>query len=456
LGLNHEELGLPWDEPVPEELWEKVADYCANDVVTTEQVFDYLEGDWKARQILSAISGLSVNETTNRHSTRIMFGDDRNPQKKFKYTHLSEEFPGYAFDMGQSTYRGEITGEGGYVHSEPGIYSHVVVLDVVSMHPTSIEQLDLFGDYTQRFSEIKKARVFIKRGDFETASKMLDGKLAPFLNENTDPKSLGDALKTVINSVYGLTSAGFENAFKDPRNIDNIVAKRGALFMIELKYAVQELGYQVIHIKTDSIKIVIPQGTNESTVIDYVMDFGERYGYEFEHEGTYEKICLINDADFIGRKKTGPQVAKWEAIGAKFSQPYVFKTLFSHEPIQFKDKCVTKEVTSALYLDFGDENEAMALQKRGKVFVGRAGSFCPILIGKGGGQLLREKDGKFYSANGATGYYWMESDIVKTLGKEKDIDVSYFKKLVDKALSDISKFGDVEWFIADSEGRIAA
>lgn len=40
--------------------------------------------------------------------------------------------------------------------------------------------------------------------------------------------SLAQALKIVINSIYGLTSAKFENLFKDPRNIDNIVAKRGA------------------------------------------------------------------------------------------------------------------------------------------------------------------------------------------------------------------------------------
>jgi hypothetical protein len=37
--------------------------------------------------------------------------------------------------------------------------------------------------------------------------------------------------------VYGLTSAHFPNMFKDNRNVDNIVAKRGALFMIDLKHA---------------------------------------------------------------------------------------------------------------------------------------------------------------------------------------------------------------------------
>ena len=55
-------------------------------------------------------------------------------------------------------------------------------------------------------------------------------------------KHLAYALKIAINIVYGLTSAKFDNPFRDIRNKDNIVAKRGALFMIELKHALQERG----------------------------------------------------------------------------------------------------------------------------------------------------------------------------------------------------------------------
>ena len=37
LGIHHQELGLPWDQPVPESMWQKVAEYCDNDVIATEQ-----------------------------------------------------------------------------------------------------------------------------------------------------------------------------------------------------------------------------------------------------------------------------------------------------------------------------------------------------------------------------------------------------------------------------------
>ncbi len=87
LGIHHEELGLPWDEPVPEEMWEKVAHYCDADVLATEKVFDHLQGDWTARQILADLAGMTVNDTTNSLTTRIIFGKERHP--KLVYTDLA-------------------------------------------------------------------------------------------------------------------------------------------------------------------------------------------------------------------------------------------------------------------------------------------------------------------------------------------------------------------------------
>jgi len=445
LGLNHQELGLDWDEPVPDDLVDKVVEYCANDVETTEPVLEDRMQDLVARQILSDISGLPVNYTTQQHTSRIVFNGNSKPQEEFVYTDLSEMFEGYEYDNGKSTYKGEVVGEGGYVYAEPGMYENVALLDVTSMHPTSIEQLDLFGSYTKNFSELKAARIAIKRKDFESARKMLGGKLAKYLVDESQAEALSYALKIVINIVYGLTAARFDNSFRDPRNIDNIVAKRGALFMVDLKLFVQNKGFQVVHIKTDSIKI--PGATKE--LIDEVMEFGDRYGYEFEHEATYEKFCLVNDAVYIAKTAPGRTPAHWVAVGAQFQHPYVFKKLFTHERIMFKDKCETKTVTTALWIDFDTEDTPMALTQ-GKRFVGKAGSFCPIKPGKGGGTLVREKDGKFYAATGSKGYEWLESEVVKELGKEGDIDLRYFNNLVDEAIETINQFGDFEQF-ADKE-----
>lgn len=448
LGIHHLELGIPWDQPVPKELWDKVAEYCRNDVWATNVTRNHLEPDVIARQILTELSGLRMNSTTNSHTAKIIFGDDRKPQGHFKYTHLEEMFPGYKYDMGKSTYRDEITGEGGYVYAEPGIYENVAVLDVASMHPTSIEQLDLFGDYTENFSKLKTARVAIKRKDSDKVKELLGEKISRYLDDPKMAKALSDALKIAINSVYGLTSARFENPFKDPRNIDNIVAKRGALFMIDLKHAVQDEGYQVVHIKTDSIKI--PNATPE--IIDFVMAFGAKYGYDFEHEETYRKMALVNDAVYIAQKSNG----EWTATGAQFARPYVFKTLFSKEPIEFKDLCETKTVQTQLFIDYTGLDDAptgVSLNDQGMKFVGKAGSFCPMKPGTGGGFLLREKDGKFSSAVGAKNWFWLESEMVQLLGKEDDIERKYFDQLVDEAIDTIKKFATdkltYEWFVGN-------
>ena len=87
LGLSQKELGLPWDQPVPEEKWIEVAEYCDWDVICTEKVFDHLEADWIARQILADLAGMTVNDTTNSLTTRIVFGKERHP--KLIYTDLA-------------------------------------------------------------------------------------------------------------------------------------------------------------------------------------------------------------------------------------------------------------------------------------------------------------------------------------------------------------------------------
>jgi hypothetical protein len=432
LGLPHIELSFPWDQPVPEEAWLTVAEYCANDVLSEEAVHEARKGDFVAREILAELSGLNVNNSTQQHTAKIVFGNDKNAKKQFIYTDLSKMFPGYKYDYGKSTYRDEVVGEGGYVYAEPGYYKNVALLDVASMHPTSIELLDLFGPYTEKFSELKSARILIKRGDFQSARTMLDGKLASYLEDEDQAEALAYALKIVINTVYGLTSATFDSAFRDPRNKDNIVAKRGALFMIDLKHFVQEeLGLPVIHIKTDSIKV--PDASDAE--IQAIMDFGAKYGYEFEHEATYSAFVLFNDAVYIARKHVpGPSHDhfEWIAVGAQFQHPYVYKKLLSSEEITFDDLCETRNVTKgAIYVDNGDERR----------FVGRIGRFVPMLPDTGGGALLRVVDDKAYAVTGTKGYEWLEADAVKSLGLESCIDYRYFDELVEKALKAMQEFG---------------
>lgn len=410
-------------------------------------------------------------------------------------------FPGYEFKHIESDnkphnmYRGTDLGFGGYVYAEPGTYTNVALLDIASLHPHSIIAMNCFGEHTQRFKDILDARMYIKHGDFESARKMLGGKLAPYLDDESKAKDLAQALKIAINSVYGLTAANFDNPFRDVRNKNNIVALRGALFMRTLQDEIQDRGFTVAHIKTDSIKI--PSATPE--IIQFCMDFAKKYGYTFEHEATYDRMCLVNDAVYVAKysddeKINGKNAGTWTATGAQFQVPYVFKKLFTKEPIVFEDLCETKSVSTALYLDMNEDLTATPeaekeiadrekeLKKSGVVnsdyivyfnpafanttteelkefvakshnyiFVGRVGQFCPIKKGCGGGLLMREKDGKYYAATGSKGFRWLESEMVKELGKEDDIDRSYYDKLANAAIDTINEYGDFYWFVGDDK-----
>ena len=554
MGIHHQELGLPWDQPVPEELWTKVAEYCDNDVIATEAAFNYLKGDWVARQILADITGMTVNDTTNTLSQRSIFGKNTKPQSEFNYRDLSKPigsdqyeeylvkfgddyrfrvfnadglpeyrdyipgeklpdgwsilpfFPGYVFENGKSTYLGAEVGEGGRVYSEPGMYGNVWDGDVTGMHPSSIIAEVLFGPrYTKAFQAIVSGRVSIKHKAWDEIDGLFDGKLKPYIQKVIDGeltnKELANALKTVVNSIYGLTSASFENPCRDPRNIDNIVAKRGALFMTLLTSEVQKRGFIVCHNKTDSIKV--PYATPE--IKEFIINFGKEYGYSFETEAEFDRFCLVNDAVYIAKTKEG----EWTATGKQFAVPYVFKTLFSKEPIVFNDMCETFAVSKGdLYLDFNEKlpdvsdyeaqlKKREAEYKKGTIsesefeeyraeldnkiagghdyrFVGRVGQFCPVKPGCGGGVLYRVNEGKYYAAPGSTGYRWIESEVIskalnettsiinEETGERKEvaklelisgnddiIDKSFYNNLVDDAVDVISKYGDFEWFVSD-------
>ena len=584
LGIHHQELGLQWDQPVPQELWEKVAEYCKNDVVATEAVFLANEADFKARQILVDLAnslvgpGSCVNDTTNMLTTKLIVGMEKTPQASFVYPNLADEFPGYEFNpygfdpdcymlavrnsprinpkrddyyeklvseefekgykfvpsndttmlggkqyyrntiiSGKSFYKGFDPGEGGFVYAQPGMYGYAECYDSASHHPSSIIAENGFGPYTENFKRLLDIRLHIKHKDYDWVRGICDGILAPYLTSDEDAKQLSQALKIAINSVYGLTAAHFDNKLRDPRNIDNWVAKRGALFMIDLMLEVEKLGYHVIHVKTDSIKIENP----DEKVFQFIYDYGKKYGYTFEIEHKFEKLCLVNDAVYICKYNDDPangkSAGKWEGTGDQFkekSSPYTFKTLFSGEEVQFRDLCVTQTVKVGLgiYLDMDEElpDDAPYVKERDSLlrkwkkvgfplctdndvrlsngeapsltdvpsrkieqytremyhqdyvrmteleqeiaachdyhFVGRAGLFCPIVPGAGGGRLVRENGGKYANTAGSTGYRWLEAERVKELKMEDRIDTGYFEEIRQKAVNTINEFGDFNEF----------
>lgn len=400
-------------------------------------------------------------------------------------------------------YRGVDLGEGGWVYTKPGIYSNVALLDCASMHPTSIIALNKLGKYTQRYADLRQARIYIKHGDYDAASKLFEGKLSKYLKSKEEAKALSKALKLPLNAFFGCSFATFPNPARDSRDTNNIIALRGSLFMKTLFDACYERGYEIVHVKTDSVKL--PNATLEC--IKFVQEFGKKYGYDIEHEGTYERMCLIDKAQYIAALMRPERCEElygympddnkghfascnhpWTATGDEFQRPYVFKTLFSGEAVTFDDLCETNTVAKgAIYLDMNEDGypnvdiyetelerrsfnannpDAPRLKLNPKLssvsdddiraeiakghnyqFVGRVGRFYPIKPGKGGGWQMVLRDGKYNSVSGSKGYRWLEAELVKNLHKEGDRDIRYHDEMVRKSIAKFNKFGSFDRFI---------
>ena len=191
------------------------------------------------------------------------------------------------------------------------------------------------------------------------------------------------------------------------------------------------------------------------------------------------------------------------ATGTQFAIPYVYKPLFTGEPIVFSDTCETKSSKSMIYLDMNEHlvnDDMMNLESQLKKIeskfssedkrekdglplsllpmqrrsmeddreyiikelvnyhdynhVGKVGSFCPIMPGEGGGILVREANDKYHAVTGTKGYRWLESEVVEGSNKIDKIDLSYYNSLVNDAIDDIGDYGDIEWFRSEDKYHI--
>lgn len=453
LNLPHQEMDLDWIKDAPKEDWDRIGDYCCNDVLATRAVFRHCEKDFTARKMLASFAQYltgkgSVNSTTNQLTSLIILRGDKDAYRQFVYPDLKKKFPLYEFKDGVSTYDGEEVGEGGYVYGNQGIWQNVPTFDISSMHPHSIIAENGFGKYTKNLEELVDIRLAIKHKDYDAIRGRYNGLFDPYLEDKDAAKQLSYALKIAVNSVYGLTAAHFDNAFHDPRNIDNWVAKRGALFMAMLRRKVQAAGGTVVHCKTDSIKVSNP--TDE--IVDLILRTGEEYGYTFEVESQYDRICLVNDACYIAKNKEyDEEEGWWSAKGVPFIIPFVKKFLFSKEIIEpenmttsdmEEDASEVKSVTTAMYLDY---NENLPEGEHDYRFIGKVGKFFPVKPGCGGGELLRKskvKDGsvKYDSVTGAKGRRWLEAEKALKTGKlEEFVDFGYWTEQADKARKQVEE-----------------
>ena len=194
------------------------------------------------------------------------------------------------------------------------------------------------------------------------------------------------------------------------------------------------------------------------------MDYGKKYGFTFEFEAAYDKLCIVDHVNYIAHHYSSEECKKlfngfvpednekaerpknqhlrgWTVTGDTFAEPSVLKNLFTHEKVEFQDLCETISVNKgALHLIFneGCENEV-------DNFIGRIGRFTPM-ASHGGKLYSVNAEGKRNAAQGTKGYEWLESNYVESAKLEDYINHDYFKDKINETVNLINEFGDFNTF----------
>ena len=171
------------------------------------------------------------------------------------------------------------------------------------------------------------------------------------------------------------------------------------------------------------------------------MRHGKTYGYDFEHEITYDKFCLVNDAVYIA-----PEGSIRGLLWALNFNIHTYSKLCSlARDLLLMIICESKSVIQGtMYLDREEHEKDEDLNYSNMRHLGRTGRFVPVL--EAGGTLYRVKDDKYYAVTGTKGHKWIEAEIAQSMPDLK-IDMSYFEKLKDEAIKTIEKFGSFQDFI---------
>ena len=287
---------------------DKVMDYCLEDAKLALEILEHIKVLQKY-QHLGSVAKLPLNDVINGmtstmiDSLMIRFADSK----------------GIGVPM---TNRRKRTGhiEGGYVHSiDPGLYEWVCVLDFKSMYPSIIIDRNLCFSTMSEDGEIETP-LGVKFKSPEQKKGLLPDLLVNLMadrdeakklqaaakteNEENYYKRVQEAIKILMNSVYGV----FASYFYRFTNLD-IGASITAYAREYVKDILAELekeGLEVIYGDTDSVFFRSPHD-----VLDKTVKFGEKIAERYS-EGAkqleFEKILQPFFSHGVKKRYVGKQI----------------------------------------------------------------------------------------------------------------------------------------------------
>lgn len=246
------EVAFDIDRALTEDEYQEVIKYCCHDVDTTIDIFKLRWNSYflPKLQIVDRLKfakekSLKYNTTTITASLLTEGKNVKKWNKLFNGYYVSfRNTPKDAVNLWQEHFydkKGKVSvenfdcvfefGFGGLhgVNKTRKKFENVKLLDVASMYPNILINLNVLGDATKRYQDIVDERIKVK---------------------HTDPQ-LQQALKLIINSTYGLLSNKYSKLFNPIGAVS--VCVYGQIALYSLCERLYEAGYTLVNINTDGV-----------------------------------------------------------------------------------------------------------------------------------------------------------------------------------------------------------
>lgn len=180
------------------------------------------------------------------------------------------------------------------VHNRIKRVNNVKLLDVASLYPNIIINLDVLGQGTKRYALMKAERMVAKHKGEMTKS---------------------DALKLVLNSIYGQLNNKYSVLFNPKASVT--VCIYGQIVLFELAQRLSTIG-EIIQCNTDGVMFT----TDDERYKDIWHQWEKEFNLELELE-EFEKVVQKDVNNYIGLSADGYVLTKGGEVG-RYNKPRYF------------------------------------------------------------------------------------------------------------------------------------
>ena len=288
LGLSIEETEVDFDldRELTEDEKQRTIKYCCHDVEATIDIFklrwySYFVPKLTIISMLDkSVQEMAIKWNTTTITAQLLMGNTK--AKRWRYYRLEEVEPKYkvpkeVLDMWNEA-EAEIAGITGNHNFKGGkvsvdsmdclfefgfgglhgvansgmVFEDVKLLDVASMYPNIIINIDALGEPTRLYKQIVERRLKIKHSD----------------------KQMSDALKLVINATYGLLKNRYSKLMNPIAGTSVTITGQKALY--DLCGRLRAEGFRLVNVNTDGVAFTgnIPDSRWEAVKEQWEKDYG--------------------------------------------------------------------------------------------------------------------------------------------------------------------------------------